>query len=162
MKRVKKTETTDESNFSTLTLEEQNLQNDSRFVYASHCILPRLIGDQRRLLQVLINLTKNAIKFTSKGSVTISAIYDHEMSNLQVSIEDTGVGIEQADQTRLFQKFGKLTRTAEQNSAGIGLGLHIVKQIVEQSHGAIEVRSAGLNQGSTFTFCMKMKAFEED
>ena len=74
-----------------------------------------------------------------------------------VHVEDTGVGIAQEDIQKLFTRFGKLRRTAEMNSAGIGLGLTIVKQIVESSEGSIAVDSPGVGLGSLFFFTMKMK-----
>ena len=74
-----------------------------------------------------------------------------------VHVEDTGVGIAQEDIQKLFTRFGKLRRTAEMNSAGIGLGLTIVKQIVESSEGTIAVDSPGVGLGSSFFFTMKMK-----
>ena len=86
-----------------------------------------LIGDQRRLLQVLINLVKNSLKFTQKGSIEILVRYHHWNSTLEVSVKDTGAGISAEDIPHLFQKFGKLHRTADQNCQGIGLGLLIVK-----------------------------------
>ena len=89
--------------------------------------LPRLIGDKRRLLQVLINLLKNALKFTLEGSITVIADYTPDTRVLGVEVKDTGVGIAEEDLPNLFQKFGKLHRTADMNSQGIGLGLMIVK-----------------------------------
>ena len=89
--------------------------------------LPKLIGDKRRLLQVLINLVKNSLKFTNKGSISIGVRYDEKQSLLEVAVNDTGVGIKPEEIKHLFQKFGKLHRTAEINSQGIGLGLLIVK-----------------------------------
>ena len=89
--------------------------------------LPRLIGDKRRLLQVLINLLKNALKFTLEGSITVIADYTPDNKVLGVEVKDTGVGIAEQDLPNLFQKFGKLHRTADMNSQGIGLGLMIVK-----------------------------------
>ena len=86
-----------------------------------------LIGDQRRLLQVLINLVKNSLKFTQKGCIEIQVRYHKWDSTLEVSVKDTGAGIAAEDIPHLFQKFGKLHRTADQNSQGIGLGLLIVK-----------------------------------
>lgn len=119
--------------------------------------LPRLIGDERRLKQVLINLVKNALKFTSKGLIAVKATYDTSMQCLIVHVQDTGVGIEAEDIPKLFSKFGKLHRTAEINSEGIGLGLTIVKQIVEASGGYVTVESDGSGKGSLFIFSMKMK-----
>ena len=106
--------------------------------------------------QVLINLVKNALKFTKEGQIIISAFYNYNKKSLVVSVLDTGVGITNEDMPRLFNKFGKLHRTAAMNSAGIGLGLTIVKQIVEQTGGSIKVSSAGPDCGSLFKFDMVM------
>ena len=73
-------------------------------------------------------------------------------------VRDTGVGIEKEDQSKLFSRFGKLLRSAEMNHEGIGLGLTIVKQIVEQCDGSIDVVSRGTGKGCTFRFSMKMGA----
>lgn len=104
----------------------------------------------------MINLVKNAIKFTSKGKIEIKACYRYDLNCLVVHVEDTGAGIALEDIPKLFSQFGKLKRTAAQNSDGIGLGLTIVKQIVEQSGGTVSAESDGPNKGSVFIFCMKM------
>ena len=89
--------------------------------------LPRVIGDERRFKQILINLVKNALKFTIKGQIVIKASYDYEYERLIVHVVDSGAGIAKEDFSMLFSKFGKLQRTADLNNEGIGLGLTIVK-----------------------------------
>ncbi len=73
-----------------------------------------------------------------------------------MSVSDTGKGISPGEMPKLFSLFGKLVRTAEINDEGIGMGLMIVKNLVQLSQGSIQVHSSGINQGSTFTFTMKM------
>ena len=73
-----------------------------------------------------------------------------------VHVKDTGKGISREDFPKLFTRFGKLQRTAEINSEGIGLGLTMVKQIVETAGGIVGVESEGIGKGSLFSFCMKM------
>ena len=109
------------------------------------------------MFQILVNLVKNAVKFTVKGSIVIRASYDKDNKLLLVEVEDTGVGIELEELPRLFKKFGKLHRTAAMNSQGIGLGLLIVKQVVESSGGSISVTSQGVGHGSKFSFSMSME-----
>ena len=70
-----------------------------------------LVGDQVRLQQILINLTKNALKFTHRGSITICVAYDYIEEYLDVHVKDTGKGIAPDDMNRLFTLFGKLERT---------------------------------------------------
>ena len=94
-----------------------------------------MIGDERRLKQVLINLVKNALKFTTQGEIKIMINYRRQEKLLVVHVQDTGAGIAEDDFPQLFTRFGKLHRTAEMNSEGIGLGLTIVKKIVELSGG---------------------------
>ena len=76
---------------------------------------------------MLINLVKNAIKFTNHGYITIKASYDKKSNQLIVHVKDTGTGIDSKDFPKLFSKFGKLQRTSKLNNEGIGLGLTIVK-----------------------------------
>ena len=71
------------------------------------------MGDERRFKQVLINLVKNAKKFTEEGGIKIKVSYNNSNSNLVVHVEDTGVGIAERDLSKLFNKFGKLERTAK-------------------------------------------------
>ena len=106
---------------------------------------------------MLINLVKNALKFTFKGRILVKASFDviHEM--LTVHVVDTGKGILKEEQTRLFKAFEKLERTDSVNSEGIGMGLAICKKLTAQCGGRIEVHSDGENLGSTFIFQMKME-----
>ena len=99
---------------------------------------------------------KNALKFTLNGSIKIEACYNTQINSLVVHVKDTGTGIAQEDFEKLFSRFGKLHRTAEMNTEGIGLGLTIVKQIIEKSGGSIDVVSEGVGHGSLFFFSMKM------
>ena len=101
-----------------------------------------------------MNLVKNALKFTTQGFVSIKAC--HMNGLLVVNVEDTGAGITREDMPKLFTRFGKLQRTAQMNSEGIGLGLTMVKQIVETSGGSVGVYSGGIDKGSVFSFTMEM------
>ena len=104
-----------------------------------------------------MNLMKNAMKFTSNGKIKIRARYEGQPSQmLVVKVIDTGSGIAPEDMAALFSRFGKLLRTAAMNSEGIGLGLMIVKQIVESASGHVKVFSEGEGKGSTFSFSMLM------
>ena len=97
--------------------------------------IPDLMGDERRLKQVLINLIRNAFKFTHKGHIKVLACYNEDSETLTVEVQDTGLGIAAEDFDRLFTRWGKLHRTAAQNNEGLGLGLTIVEQIVKLAKG---------------------------
>ena len=116
-----------------------------------------LVGDERRFKQVLMNLMKNAMKFTQSGGIKIGAYYEGPPSYmLVIEVIDTGSGIAAENMAALFSRFGKLQRTADMNNEGIGLGLTIVKNIVESAGGKMEVFSQGVGKGSRFSFSMKM------
>ena len=109
-----------------------------------------------RLKQILINLVKNALKFTRKGNIRVVMAYNQEEEMLKVHVIDTGKGIRSQDISKLFNLFGKLMKTAQMNKEGIGMGLVICQNLVKLNGGTIGVYSAGEDKGSTFTFTMKM------
>lgn len=113
-----------------------------------------LKGDPFRLKQVLINLISNAIKFTSRGQVTVSAQGEEtpdKMFLLKIDVADTGVGISKADQERIFDEFVQLDTDLTQKHRGTGLGLAIVKKLINLQNGQIEVDSIP-GRGTNFRF----------
>lgn len=113
--------------------------------------LPVVVGDQARLVQVLVNLIGNAVKFTSAGSVTCRATATAQA--VQFSISDTGPGIAPVDQAQLFTTFYQPGNQLTNKPAGTGLGLAICKAIIEQHQGRIWVESAP-GQGCTVAFTL--------
>jgi signal transduction histidine kinase/ActR/RegA family two-component response regulator len=114
----------------------------------------RLRGDPSRLRQVLLNLVGNAIKFTPHGAVTVTVLFRERREArvvVEVSVADTGIGIDPVVQSRLFQAFTQADASTTRRYGGTGLGLAICKQIVELMGGAIGVDSA-LDHGSRFWF----------
>ncbi len=112
--------------------------------------LPKVLGDQGRLLQVLLNLLDNAIKYTPEGmSVTISAARKENV--VQIDISDTGIGISEKDLPRIFERFYRVDKARSRELGGTGLGLSIVKHIVQAHNGQVWVQST-LGLGSTFSF----------
>jgi signal transduction histidine kinase len=111
--------------------------------------LPRGRGDERRLMQVLLNLVGNAIKFTDAGEVSIKGSLANGAFN--VSVRDTGPGISQADQAKLFQLFQQADSSTTKKKGGTGLGLAISRQIIEMHGGSIWVESSP-GRGATFAF----------
>ena len=134
----------------------------------------QICSDKQRIQQVLLNLQSNALKFTQSGGQVVIKCklikheddlefighlqYFKDASNglIQVTVSDTGVGIQDKDKDKLFQLFGFLETTKELNTKGIGLGLHISKQIVQQFGGDISFESQW-GRGSSFTFVMALE-----
>ena len=106
-------------------------------------------GDSVRLLQVLSNLINNAHKYTPVGG-EIHVCVDANSRDVTFSVRDNGAGIDEHDLTHLFEPFYQANRTIDRSHGGLGIGLTLVKSIVEKHNGAIEVRSEGLNKGSEF------------
>jgi signal transduction histidine kinase len=117
--------------------------------------LPRGRGDERRLTQVLLNLVGNAIKFTDGGEVVIKAAAENGSFNL--SVRDTGPGISEADQAKLFQEFQQADNSLTKKKGGTGLGLAISKRIIEMHGGRIWLESA-VGRGSTFFVTLPVQA----
>jgi len=111
-----------------------------------------LVGDPTRILQILMNLCSNAIKFTLQGNVSVSRHIEPQDSDAKVVIQvrDTGVGIAPERVDQLFEKFTQADDTVTRQFGGTGLGLSIVKQLVESMGGTINVHSE-LGQGAEFT-----------
>ena len=109
--------------------------------------LPIGLGDEQRLTQVLLNLVGNAIKFTDTGEVRVTA--EAVNGRFNVSVADTGPGIPEEHQARIFEQFHQVDSSNTKAKGGTGLGLAIAKQIVEMHGGRIWVESA-LGKGSTF------------
>ena len=113
-----------------------------------------VITDRRRLMQVIVNLLRNAIKFTPKGSITIKAEVMEQRGTalkLKFSVIDTGVGIEPADLDKLFKDFSQIDTPFSRDMEGTGLGLSISKKLVSLLGGEIGVESKP-GKGSTFWF----------
>jgi signal transduction histidine kinase len=109
--------------------------------------LPNGHGDERRLSQVLLNLVGNAIKFTDAGEVAIKASAAN--GSFTVAVRDTGPGISQTDQIKIFEEFQQADSSSTRQKGGTGLGLSIAKKIVEMHGGRLWVESA-VGHGSTF------------
>ena len=119
-----------------------------------------LIGDSQRIAQVITNLLSNAVKFTSAhGSINLDAVMLNEKNGIcviRMAVADTGIGISQEQQSRLFQSFQQAEASTTRKFGGTGLGLSISKNIVEMMGGEIWVESE-LDKGSTFFFTIQAK-----
>ncbi len=113
--------------------------------------LPPAHGDGRKLTQVLLNLVGNAIKFTDEGEVAIKALAAN--GSITVSVRDSGPGITEVDQAKIFQEFQQADSAITREKGGTGLGLTISKRIVELHGGRIWVESRP-GEGSTFSFTL--------
>jgi signal transduction histidine kinase len=111
--------------------------------------LPPARGDERRLAQALFNLVGNAIKFTDAGEVWIEV--ETKGDSYIFSVRDTGPGVDEADQTKIFQEFQQVDNSITKTKGGAGLGLAIVKHIVEMHGGRIWIKSR-IGHGATFSF----------
>jgi len=112
--------------------------------------LPVIRTDIRKLRQILESLIHNAIKFTAKGQVAISARYLPETKVVEFQVKDTGIGIPKEALPLAFEKFYKVDSSETRPYGGMGLGLYVVKQFIELVGGTVEVESE-LGKGSTFT-----------
>lgn len=114
--------------------------------------LPDVMADQDRIAQVLSNLLDNALKYTeSGGSVTVTA--REQDGRVRVDVTDTGIGIDEKDLPRVFERFYRAAGRQPSERAGTGLGLSIVKHIVQAHNGQVFVRSTP-GRGSTFSFTL--------
>ncbi len=118
-----------------------------------------LYGDEIRIKQVVTNILTNAVKYTSSGSVTLSAKGERVAADqilLLISVQDTGMGIRKESLDDLFSSFKRVDESDNRNIEGTGLGLNISKQLIEMMGGKISVDSV-YHQGSTFTVEVKQR-----
>ncbi|MDQ0176578.1 ATP-binding protein [Bacillus chungangensis] len=114
---------------------------------------PSVAADENRLIQILFNLVHNAIKFTNEGKITIRA--EVKKKHAYIHIEDTGVGIDEATQKRIFHPYEQGDSSITAIGGGIGLGLSICRQLVKLHGGSLKVASI-VGQGSVFTFTLPL------
>lgn len=116
-----------------------------------------VLGDNNRLQQIFWNLFSNAVKFTPRGGeVKVSVAYSD--SRARISVRDTGIGISPEFLPFIFDRFRQADGSTTREHGGLGLGLAIVRHLVELHQGSVEVESQGQNQGSTFTIILPTSA----
>ncbi|MDI1304764.1 MAG: PAS domain S-box protein [bacterium] len=123
-----------------------------------------LVGDPIRLHQIILNLVSNAVKFTTKGKITVSVNLLHEDDDkviIEFAVSDTGIGIPKEKIGKIFENFQQASSGTSRLYGGTGLGLAIVKQLVESQGGSIRVKSI-VNEGSIFSFALSFQKTNAD
>jgi CheY-like chemotaxis protein/anti-sigma regulatory factor (Ser/Thr protein kinase) len=118
-------------------------------------------GDPHRLQQVLWNLLSNAVKFTPSGG-RVQVILERVNSHVEIVIEDSGIGIRPDFLPHVFDRFRQADPSTTRNYGGLGLGLSIVKNLVELHGGSVRVKSPGENKGSTFVVALPVSSVHSD
>ncbi|MFV5687893.1 PAS domain S-box protein [Flavobacterium sp. ZT3R25] len=139
-------------------IQEKNLQLVTEY---DNKIPNVLVGDPVRLHQIILNLVSNAVKFTTKGKITVGVHLLHEDEDedevvIEFAIADTGIGIPEEKIETIFDNFQQASSGTSRLYGGTGLGLAIVKQLVEPQGGSIRVKS-NVNEGSTFSFTLSFQ-----
>jgi signal transduction histidine kinase len=138
-----------------VTIRERAMEEGVHIELATHPGVEFVVGDERRVRQVIFNLLSNAVKFTpAGGSVDVSALQAN--GEVRVEVADTGPGIAPEDQERIFEEFQQTEAGAAQRE-GTGLGLALSKRLVELHGGRIWVESE-LGEGSTFVFTLPVRS----
>lgn len=144
-----------------LTISAPDAQNKSlelvSLIYSD--VPPFLIGDPLRIKQVLTNLISNAIKFTPQGNITVRVLIldeDINQANIKFEITDTGIGLSEEQQKRLFNAFSQADTSTTRKYGGTGLGLAISQHLVKAMKGDISITSAE-GEGATFYFSVTLK-----
>jgi CheY-like chemotaxis protein/anti-sigma regulatory factor (Ser/Thr protein kinase) len=118
-------------------------------------------GDPNRLQQVLWNLLSNAVKFTKQGG-RVQVVLERVNSHVEIMVEDNGVGIRPDFLPHVFDRFRQADATTTRHYGGLGLGLSIVKTLVELHGGSVRVKSPGEDQGSTFVVVLPVSPVRDD
>lgn len=150
----------DVSNMVRMKAESKNLEVKMDISEDLPC---GLIGDDVRIRQILVNLMNNAIKYTEKGSVTLS-VHGKRVDDdiiLKVAVKDTGIGIKEEDMHKLFAEFERIEEAKNRNVEGTGLGMSITIQLLSLMNSKLNVESE-YGVGSTFHFELKQKISNND
>ncbi|MBD2530756.1 GAF domain-containing protein [Nostoc flagelliforme FACHB-838] len=121
-----------------------------------HCEIETVFADKIKVRQVMTNLLDNAFKFTDEGQIDVRAVVDSTGTMAQISVHDTGIGIEMESSEQLFSPFVQADGSAQRSYGGTGLGLTICKRLVELMGGKIWLESPGLGQGNTVSFTLPL------
>lgn len=120
------------------------------------CEIETVFADKIKVRQVMTNLLNNAFKFTDEGQIHVRAVVDSTGTMAQISVHDTGIGIEMENSEQLFSPFVQADGSAQRAYGGTGLGLTICKRLVELMGGKIWLESPGLGQGNTVNFTLPL------
>ena len=139
---------------------DQLLEDGPRLILECPEQLPTVRADIDRVEQVLVNLIGNALTHTNKGSITIQAWLElvntnSASSRLWIAVTDTGIGISSEDLPHVFERFWRAEKSRNQHTGGTGIGLAIIKRLIELQCGQIEVKSK-IGKGSTFKFYLPL------
>lgn len=130
-----------------------------------HCVLDPhagpVLGDSGRLQQIIWNLLTNAVKFTPKGG-RVQVALKRINSHVEIQVSDTGQGIDSEFLPHVFDRFRQADSSTSRTHAGLGLGLSIVKQLVELHGGTVSAFSPGANQGATFVVSLPVQIVHAD
>jgi PAS domain S-box-containing protein len=121
---------------------------------------PLVLGDKKRLVQVLVNLLNNAAKYTREGG-QLQLTTEVHSRHVQIQVADNGIGMAPELVSRAFDMFTQAERSPDRSSGGLGLGLALVRSLVQLHGGTVFCESAGPGKGSTFTVCLPRLFAEE-
>jgi PAS domain S-box-containing protein len=120
---------------------------------------PLVMGDKKRLVQVIVNLLNNAAKYTREGGRLLLKT-EVRSAHILMQISDNGIGMTPELVSRAFDLFAQAERSSDRSSGGLGLGLALVKSLVNLHHGTVSCESLGVGKGSTFTVCLPRRIEE--
>lgn len=120
-----------------------------RLIFEELPEIPKFYSDEAKIEQILRNLISNALKFTEKGEVRVSASWDRESNHVLFSVEDTGIGIAPEDIEKVFEEYGQVDSVLQKKSKGTGLGLPLSKKLTNLLNGTLELQST-IGKGSKF------------